>query len=688
MKSLIYRYYSVSITKRLMILAGTFVLIVSLILGTVVYTVISGRIESKTKNTDLPNLVLLKSGVVHERIARAVESSLTLCNDPSLLAWFRSGEKDDAAGRNAALAMTHLLKAYDYSTVFATSAKTKRFYLNEGKYINTLSEDRKDDSWFFDALKKGKQVSLNIDFNEQIGDTFLWANVFMGDPAAPDGIAGIGVKINTIASELVADDENRGQTWLVNENGIITVAKDKGQIDRKASEVIDGDLLNLISADRSRVIIRSGGSFTSPVYQAYAPIKGTDWGIIYVVPVATINSILSQIKLAVCGATAGVFILTLVIIYFFARNFVAPIRHLADGFSVLSRGDLTCRLSVNTRDEVGEASSQFNSFVENLHDTMLTTKTEMTNLAASADELSESAETFSKNALSQSAATEQISASIEEISASMDGVAATAQSQNESLNELIAQIRELSLTIRTMEESIRRSIADADSMAAAAQRGEKAITSMGERMKNITESSKDMTNIISIINTISDQINLLSLNAAIEAARAGNAGRGFAVVADEIAKLAEQTSSSIADVSKIISQNNSEIVQGMAHVEESIAVTNDILRGVSSITAIMQETNGHMQNQISSNEKVSDAADTVRIKSEQILRATSEQKIGADEIVSTISSINEITQVNAQNTQELAMSTQRLAKIAETLKTRVDVFITADAKAGRKNDTV
>ena len=678
MKTLLSRYRSVSIRTRLMILSGTFILAGSLILGTVVYAVVSGRIEVKTRTVDLPNIVKLKSEIVHERISRAVESSLTLCNDPSILKWFRGGEKDEEAGRNAVAAMTHLFKNYDYSSVFAASARSKRFYLNDGKYINTLSEDRKDDSWFFDALRNKKPVSLNIDFNEQIGDTFLWANVFMGEASGPDGIAGIGVKINTIAEELVAADENGGQTWLVNESGVITVAKNRDHIGKKAADVIDAGLMEVISSGKNRLLVRDGGSFFSPVYQAYAPIRGTDWGIIYVVSAGKINAILGQIKLAVCGATAGVFILTLIVIFFFANSFVAPIKALTGGFAAVSKGDLTCRLHIATGDELGAASEQFNQFVGSLHDTMETTKTEMTNLAASAEQLSESTETFSKNALNQSAATEQISASIEEISASMDSVAATAQSQNDSLNELISRIKELSRTISTMEESIRKSISDADAMAAAAQRGEKAITSMGERMKNITESSKDMTNIISIINTISDQTNLLSLNAAIEAARAGNAGRGFAVVADEIAKLADQTSSSISEVSKIISQNNSEIGLGMAHVEESIAVTNDILKGVSSITAIMRETNEHMKSQIQTNEKVNEVADTVRVKSEQILKATSEQKLGAEEIVSTISSINEITQVNAQSTQELASSTMRLSKIAETLKTRVDVFVTGN----------
>ena len=169
--------------------------------------------------------------------------------------------------------MTHLLKSYDYSTVFATSRKTNRFYLNEAKYINTLSEDKKDDSWFFDALKKGKQISLNIDFNEQIGDTFLWANVFMGDPAAPEGIAGIGVKLNTIAKELVAADSNGGETWLINKTGIIEVARDTASIGKPASSVIDDGFIKEISRETAAVTIRSSGSLFNAVYLAYAPIS-------------------------------------------------------------------------------------------------------------------------------------------------------------------------------------------------------------------------------------------------------------------------------------------------------------------------------------------------------------------------------------------------------------------------------
>jgi methyl-accepting chemotaxis protein len=106
---------------------------------------------------------------------------------------------------------------------------------------------------------------------------------------------------------------------------------------------------------------------------------------------------------------------------------------------------------------------------------------------------------------------------------------------------------------------------------------------MDDGMKKIGASSGEMTGIVEIINSISDQINLLSLNAAIEAARAGDAGRGFAVVADAISKLADQTATSIKDIDGLIRANTEEIERGISNARTTIETISGIIEGVESI---------------------------------------------------------------------------------------------------------
>ncbi|HPW51591.1 MAG TPA: methyl-accepting chemotaxis protein, partial [Spirochaetota bacterium] len=191
---------------------------------------------------------------------------------------------------------------------------------------------------------------------------------------------------------------------------------------------------------------------------------------------------------------------------------------------------------------------------------------------------------------------------------------------------------------------------------------------------SILESSKEMTGIVDIINNISEQINLLSLNAAIEAARAGEAGRGFAVVADEISKLADQTASSIKEIDRFIQQNNDQISRGRSSVESANMTISKVIENINVISGMMNDLGKFMQSQLQINETVNSEALRMRTRSEEIKTATEEQKNAIGEIVSSISSINDNTQVNATSAHDLAGNVEGLSKMAEELEHDVSFF--------------
>jgi methyl-accepting chemotaxis protein len=289
-------------------------------------------------------------------------------------------------------------------------------------------------------------------------------------------------------------------------------------------------------------------------------------------------------------------------------------------------------------------------------------------------ELSYASMNFTENSQTQASAAEEIMATIEEVSASSDTIADGTDMQVQNLNKLIKKLESLSSTMGEMSEKIKKTRGTAGNVSLLAKSGEESINSMSEGMGKISGSSLKMKDIIGIINDISDKINLLSLNAAIEAARAGDSGRGFAVVADEVSKLADQTASSLKDIDSLIKLNNEEINKGTSNMNTSVTVISDIINGVNEISSMINDIAHFMTVQESINSDVNDDAGRVRARSDEIRISTEEQKSAVSEIVKSIASVNEITQKNSNEAENLLSHSNKVKSMADDLNMQVGAF--------------
>jgi methyl-accepting chemotaxis protein len=256
----------------------------------------------------------------------------------------------------------------------------------------------------------------------------------------------------------------------------------------------------------------------------------------------------------------------------------------------------------------------------------------------------------------------------------MDNIAGAAEDQFSTLSTLFNHIKELSTTINSTGDIIRNALSSIEHMASEAKSGEKSVLAMNESMNKIAESSNAMTNIVELITGISEQINLLSLNAAIEAARAGDAGRGFAVVADEVSKLADKTSSSIKEIDSLIKSNENEIEKGLMSIGNSTETLSRIIQGVNTINEIIGKIDSFMQKLIDTNILVNSEADLLKIKSEEIRDATREEKTAIAEVVKSITNISELTQTVAAGAEEISGTAESLSRDSEELKDKMDFF--------------
>jgi len=359
------------------------------------------------------------------------------------------------------------------------------------------------------------------------------------------------------------------------------------------------------------------------------------------------------------------------------ENFSRAVRMMNNYCKEVAGGNLTAHITdrmLHSQNELGIMAKSVHSMVTSISKTVSKIRDISNEVASSSEEMSDAATSFSDNAQNQSASTEQVTATVEEVSAGMEGIAHNALAQFEYLNTFMVKMNVMTANLEEMNERLISAQSVSGDIAQRAQAGGESLAKMTDSMQRITSSSTEMTAIAGIINDISDQINLLSLNAAIEAARAGDAGRGFAVVADEISKLADGTASSIKDIDRLIRSNNSEIQSGQDNIAQTIESISTIITGVNEIGGMMDQLSAIMMKNVDEHHEVNQAAASMKERSNEIKNATDEQKTAMNEIVRSVASINELTQTNAAGAEEISGTSESLAAMADGLISAVEYF--------------
>lgn len=525
----------------------------------------------------------------------------------------------------------------------------------QGEMLRALPErtkagyDPRQRPWYQEAQRENKQMITSA-YQDAITQSLL---VTIAEPIYKNGtflgVVGADVLIDQLIDDVISLDAGKDTiTMLIDSDGTFLAHPNKSlikkDVNRYFSEMTPQSIQESIST--KRIDIANINGKTKLVY--FAKVPNTHWTFAVEMTQETEeaahSALLREIILLsiVLTVIVAIGVTTLVNILF--KDLLRVSNALAEISS--GEGDLTQRLEPHSNDEVGQLAINFNTFVSNMHSMVCRLRDISTTLARQANSTAESAEERNVRIQHQMDEINMVATAINEMAAATQEIAGNADNTAQTAEETVTASSHGAEQVSQSQHSI-------DNLA-------KEVETATAVIEELHHNAQNINTILSTIQNIAEQTNLLALNAAIEAARAGEQGRGFAVVADEVRILSQRTHASTQEIQQMIEALQGTTQKAVGIMQDSQTLANTSVEDAQSASAsLLQITNSVTQ--------ISDMA-------AQIAAAAEEQSSVTEEITRNTEAVRDVSNELTEETKQSVIQASELSELSSELKQEIDRF--------------